>query len=65
MDERSHRFLLKVWREPGPQREWHAALRDVTDGSLHEFTAVEALVGYLTSLGDDGTAAERSEEEGR
>ncbi|HRN18289.1 MAG TPA: hypothetical protein PLU66_04315 [Trueperaceae bacterium] len=54
MKDSSHRFLLKVWCESGNQPEWHAVLRDVVDGTLHEFTATEALVTYLTSL--DGTA---------
>ncbi|MDT3681456.1 MAG: hypothetical protein WC972_10830 [Trueperaceae bacterium] len=57
MKDSSHRFLLKVWCESGERPGWHAVLRDVVDGTLHEFTATEALVKYLTSLdGMAGTA---------
>lgn len=55
--DRSRRFLLKVWREPGEGPTWRAALRDVTDGTLHEFEATEALIDYLVAL-DDGAADE-------
>ncbi len=64
MDDSSHRFLLKVWREPGPRPAWRATLRDVNDGSLHEFEATEALLAYLVSLDDDG-ANESGPWEGR
>lgn len=50
MSDGSHRFLLKVWREPGPDPTWHATLRDVSDGSVHEFTATAALIEYLQHL---------------
>lgn len=50
MGEGSRRFLLKVWRGPGTNASWHATLRDVTDGSVHEFEATEALIDYLTRL---------------
>ncbi len=63
MKNSSHRFLLKVWCEPGNQPAWHAVLRDVVDGSLHEFTATEALVQYLTSLDEvDGIDPNLEEE---
>jgi len=61
----SHRFLLKVWREPGAQPNWHATLRDVSDGSVHEFRATEALLDYLVTLDDVGATDEHIEEERR
>ncbi len=63
MGDHSRRFLLKVWSEPdqpaGRRPGWRATLRDVSDGALHEFSATQELVAYLTSLAevDEGGVA--------
>jgi len=59
----SHRFLLKVWCESGVEPRWHAVLRDVVDGTLHEFTATESLIDYLTSLDETSGESPSLEEE--
>lgn len=65
VSDSSHRFLLKVWREPGAQPNWHATLRDVLDGSLHEFRATEALIDYLASLDQAADSDQHVEEESK
>ncbi len=66
MSDHSRRFLLKVWNEPGQgagaERAWRATLRDVVDGSLHEFSATDELIGYLTSLGEAARVVGSNEE---
>jgi hypothetical protein len=56
--DHSRRFLLKVWSEPdrqaGREAGWRATLRDVVDGALHEFSATQELVAYLTSFAELG-----------
>ncbi|MBX3139285.1 MAG: hypothetical protein KF875_00870 [Trueperaceae bacterium] len=60
MRDHGRRFLLKVWRESNGgdgERGWRAALRDVVDGSLREFSTKVELVAYLTEI-DEGTSLE-------
>lgn len=62
MQDGSHRFLLKVWRDPA--LGWRALVRDVTDGSLHEFGATAELIEFLASLEDEPQAPLGGAEEG-
>ncbi len=65
MTDTSHRFLLKVWREPGTQANWHATLRDASDGAVHHFKATEALIEYLASLDEVAAPEKHAQEESR
>ena len=43
-----HSYLLRLWRENGPERMiWRASLEDVQTGELRGFENLAALLRYL------------------
>lgn len=42
-----HVFLVRVWREPGPDVAWRGSVDHVGSGKREYFSALGALVGHV------------------
>jgi hypothetical protein len=42
-----HVFLVRVWREPGPDAGWRGCIDHVASGKREYFSALGALVGCI------------------